>query len=167
MLPFHIVNANLKGHWIRYIVQSIVAMVTMLIILLFVDSVANAALIAGLGSTVVTAFLHPTAPSARLRAIIGGHFCGLVTGSVLAFLLINLAIFGEPGQYLSLLSMAVSVGFVILLMGLTDTEHPPAAGIAIGMAGRSWEIQTFLIIIIAVLILALIRVMFSKYIKDV
>ena len=61
MLPFHIVNANLKGHWIRYIVQSIVAMVTMLIILLFVDSITNAALIAGLGSTVVTAFLHPTA----------------------------------------------------------------------------------------------------------
>jgi CBS-domain-containing membrane protein len=63
--------------------------------------------------------------------------------------------------------MAVSVGLVILLMGLTDTEHPPAAGIAIGMAGRSWDIQTSLTIIMAVLILALIRVMFSKYIKDV
>jgi len=32
--------------------------------------------------------------------------------------------------------MAFTVGLLILVMGTTDTEHPPAAGIAIEMASR-------------------------------
>ena len=52
-------------------------------------------------------------------------------------------------------------------MGLTDTEHPPAAGIALGMAARPWEISVFVYILIAVLILALIRFAFYKVIKEI
>ena len=63
--------------------------------------------------------------------------------------------------------MAGAVGLTILAMGLTDTEHPPAAGIALGMAGRPWELNIFVYILIAVLILGIIRFIFNKLIKEI
>ena len=139
----------------------------MLIVLLFIDSVANAALVAGLGSTVVTAFLHPQASSGRLRAIIGGHSCGLIVGSILALVFINYELVIITFAYGDILVMAGAVGLTILAMGLTDTEHPPAAGIALGMAGRPWELNIFVYILIAVLILGIIRFIFNKLIKEI
>jgi|TARA_B110000263_G_C14988799_1_gene365023 hypothetical protein len=34
--------------------------------------------------------------------------------------------------------MAFAVGLLILVLATTDTEHPPAARIAIEMASRKW-----------------------------
>ena len=164
---FHLINPNLRGHWGRYIAQSMLAVFAMLAVLFFVDSVSDAALISGLGSTVVTAFLHPNAPSGRLRSIIGGHSCGLFVGSVLALVFINYGLFSFDFQYLDILVMSAAVGGTILLMGFTDTEHPPAAGIAIGMASRPWDLNVFVYIMIAVLILAGIRFAFYKIIKEI
>ena len=167
MGSFHIANPNIRGHWGRYLAQSVLAVFAMLVVLLFIDSVANAALVAGLGSTVVTAFLHPQASSGRLRAIIGGHSCGLIVGSILALVFINYELVIITFAYGDILVMAGAVGLTILAMGLTDTEHPPAAGIALGMAGRPWELNIFVYILIAVLILGIIRVIFNKLIKEI
>ena len=167
MDSFHFVNPNIKGHWARYVGQAVLAVLAMLAVLLFIDSVADAALVAGLGSTVVTAFLHPHAPSGRLRAIIGGHLCGLIVGSVLAVIFINAELFANTMAYTDVLIMGISVGLTILAMGLTDTEHPPAAGIAISMAARPWDLNVFMYILIAVLILALIRFIFKRVIKEI
>ena len=164
MGSFHIANPNIRGHWGRYLAQSVLAVFAMLVVLLFIDSVANAALVAGLGSTVVTAFLHPQASSGRLRAIIGGHSCGLIVGSILALVFINYELVIITFAYGDILVMAGAVGLTILAMGLTDTEHPPAAGIALGMAGRPWELNIFVYILIAVLILGIIRFIFNKLI---
>ncbi len=167
MGSFHIANPNIRGHWGRYLAQSVLAVFAMLVVLLFIDSVANAALVAGLGSTVVTAFLHPQASSGRLRAIIGGHSCGLIVGSILALVFINYELVIITFAYGDILVMAGAVGLTILAMGLTDTEHPPAAGIALGMAGRPWGLNIFVYILIAVLILGIIRFIFNKLIKEI
>ena len=39
--------------------------------------------------------------------------------------------------------MAFAVGLLILVMATTDTEHRPAAGIAIEMASREWTPEVF------------------------
>ncbi len=44
----------------RYLLQSGLAALAMLAVLLFVDSLADAALVAGLGSSVLIVFLHPS-----------------------------------------------------------------------------------------------------------
>ena len=64
------------------------------------------------------------------------------------------------------LSFAVVVGLTILVMAITDTEHPPAAGIAIGMASREWEAEIFGGIIGAVLVLAAVKVLLRRHLKD-
>ena len=47
MGSFHLVNPHLKGNWGRYLAQSMLAVFAMLMVLLFIDSVADAALVAG------------------------------------------------------------------------------------------------------------------------
>ena len=64
------------------------------------------------------------------------------------------------------LSLAVSVGLLILGMAITDTEHPPAAGTVLGMATRPWDTQTFMIIIGAVLLLAVIQRLLRSHLRD-
>ena len=64
------------------------------------------------------------------------------------------------------LSLAVSVGLLILVMAITDTEHPPAAGTVLGMATRPWELKTTAIIIGAVLLLAAIHYLLRSSLPD-
>ena len=140
----------------------------MLAVLLFVDNLSQAALAAGLGSSVVILFLHPSRHSASPRALIGGHGLGLLLGSAFAVLLFASPVetFLEDLSPVRDLSLAVSVGLLILGMAITDTEHPPAAGTVLGMATRPWDLQTFAIIIGAVLLLAAIQRLLRSHLQD-
>lgn len=60
----------------RYLWQSALAAVVMLIVMLMVDSVADAVLAAGLGSSAVLVFVHPNSSSAALRHLVGRHVLG-------------------------------------------------------------------------------------------
>ena len=56
----------------RYLWQSALAAAVMLVVMLMVDSVADAVLAAGLGSSAVIVFVHPNSSSAALRHLVGG-----------------------------------------------------------------------------------------------
>ena len=64
------------------------------------------------------------------------------------------------------LSLAVSVGLLILAMAITNTEHPPAAGTVLGMGTRPWELDTTGIIIGAVLLLAILKYLLRSHLRD-
>ena len=70
-----------------YLWQSSLAVVAILAVLLLVDSVADAVLAAGLGSSTAILFLHPTSRSASLRNLVGGHFMGSLIGAAASLLL--------------------------------------------------------------------------------
>lgn len=61
---------------------------------------------------------------------------------------------------------AVTLGLVILLMSITDTEHPPAAATGLGFALQSLELTLVVLFIAAVLTLAASKVIFRAYIRD-
>ena len=61
----------------------------MLLVLLLVDSVADAVLAAGLGSSAVIIFVHPNSSGAALRHLVGGHLIGLAVGILSAFVLFH------------------------------------------------------------------------------
>ena len=63
-------------------------------------------------------------------------------------------------------SYAFAVGLAMLLMAFTDTEHPPAAGTALGMASREFDILIFLSIIGAVALLAVMKLAIRPYLRD-
>ena len=52
---------------------------------------------------------------------------------------------------------ALAVGIAILLMTLTNTEHAPAAGIALGLVLNEWDYATILFIFAALLFMIALR----------
>ncbi|SVD00698.1 uncharacterized protein METZ01_LOCUS353552, partial [marine metagenome] len=51
------------------------------------------------------------------------------------------------------LVLAASVGVLIIMMAVTDTEHPPAAGTVLGMSTCTWDPEIFAVIVGAALLL--------------
>ena len=64
------------------------------------------------------------------------------------------------------LSYAAAVGAAMLLMAITNSEHPPAAGTALGMASREFDVLIFLSIIGAVALLAVMKLAIRPYLRD-
>ena len=62
--------------------------------------------------------------------------------------------------------MAFTVGLLILVMGTTDTEHPPAARIAIEMASRRWTPEVFGGILGSIVLLGVIKLVLRRHLRD-
>ena len=152
----------------RYFVQGGLATIGMFVVLLFVDSFSDAALVAALGASVVIIFVHPTSKLGAPRALVGGHLLGLLVGSVFSLILFAppVSAFLEGMQALRDLALAASVGAVIVLMAITDTEHPPAGGTVLGMSTRVFDPSIFAIIIGAVIVLAVTKRVLRRYLRD-
>ena len=152
----------------HYFVQGGLATIGMFAVLLFVDSFSDAALVAALGASVVIIFVHPTSKLGAPRALVGGHLLGLLVGSVFSMILFAPPVSGilEGVDALRDLALAASVGAVIILMAITDTEHPPAAGTVLGMSTRVFDPSIFAIIIGAVIVLAVMKRILRRYLRD-
>ena len=97
-----------------------------------------------------------------------GHLLGVLVGSVFSLILFAplVSTFLEGMQALRDLPLAASVGAVIVLMAITDTEHPPAGGTVLGMSTRVFDPPIFVIIIGAVIVLAVIKRVLRRYLRD-
>ena len=153
----------------NYLGQAALATVVILAVLLLVDSVADAVLAAGLGSSAVILFLHPNSRSATLRHLVGGHLHGLLIGAVASFLLFHSGLLPVPVHmygWVADIVAAGTLGMVILVMAVTDTEHPPAAATALGFALESLELTVIAIFAVGVLLLAFSKLLFRSALRD-
>ena len=64
------------------------------------------------------------------------------------------------------LVLAASVGVLVIMMAVTDNEHPPAAGTVLGMSACIWDPGIFAVIVGAVLLLAVIKRVLRRYLRD-
>ena len=153
---------------LRFVVQAGLATLVMLAILTFVDSLSTAAISAGLASSVVGVFIAPSNSTARMRSVVGGHGVALLLGSLFSVFLFLTPIetFLGNTEILRLLSLASAVGLSMLLMAMTNTEHPPAAGTALGMASREFDLLIFFSIIGAVALLAVMKLALRPQLRD-
>ena len=151
-----------------FVFQAALATVVMLAILTFVQSLSSAAIAAGLASSVVGIFIGPSNQTARIRSVVGGHGVALALGSLFSVLLFlgPVETFLMDADILRNLSYATAVGAAMLLMAITNSEHPPAAGTALGMASREFDILIFLSIIGAVALLAVMKLAIRPYLRD-
>ena len=85
---------------------------------------------------------------------------GVVVGSAVASVL-NIPVIdtlAEESRYISDVGAALSVGLSIFLMVITDTEHPPAAGTALGLVIPGWSWSAVVFIMSSAVILSLLRI---------
>jgi len=144
--------------WKNYIFQSLVATAATLIILVIL-TMENAVVVASIAASIFIVFTMPNAISARKRAILGGHWWGLLFGSIWTLV-------PQPYQFVSLVVYSLAVGTTMLAMVIFDMEHPPACGTALGVAvtGFSWGVG--IAVISSTIILVIIRQIFKPYLKD-
>jgi hypothetical protein len=161
-------DPGFAGAPLRFVLQATLAAAVMLAVLAFVHSLSSAAIAAGLASSVVGIFIGPSNRTARIRAVVGGHAVALVLGSIFSAILFLAPVesFLSDRRILFDLSLATAVGVAMLLMAITNSEHPPAAGTALGMASREFDILIFFSIIGAVILLAVMKLAIRPHLRD-
>ena len=164
----HILDKSFLRNPKSYILQSLLATTAIAIILYVVDTLTHAVIVAALGSSTFIVFAMPHSITAQARRVIGGHVVGLLSGFICYFLFLG-GPFGNltaNWNHLQWIAYALSVGLSIFLMAITETEHPPAAGTALGTAVHGWSYELIVIILIATVSLALIRRLLRRYLRD-
>lgn len=129
-----------------------------MVILMFLDTDIQTALIASLGATSFTVFCSPHHFVSSPRTVLGGYFVGILTGVVYSMFI---------SQYLPYIAApSLSVGTAIFLMVATNTEHPPAAGIALGLTLNPWNAKTLLFISAAVVMMSVLKGLLKPVMKN-
>ncbi len=145
-------------YWKYYVLQSLFATLAVFVVLYFL-SLQNAVIIASLGASTFIVFAMPDSITAKPRNVIGGHLVGLFWGFVFC-LAPHAATIG------SLVCYSLAVGLSIFSMVVTDTEHPPAAGTALGVAITGMSPNVLVAVILSIVLLSLIHRFFKPYLRD-
>ena len=97
--------------------------------------------------------------TAQPRNVIGGHIVGLLCGflfSLIPHFTLHFAIF----------IYSLAVGTSLFLMVVTDTEHPPAAGTALGVVMPGISLQVIVVVVASIIILSVIHRILKPYLRD-
>lgn len=150
------------GHWKYYILQSLLATISVYLVLILLNSDATV-VVASLGATAFVVFAMPKAVTAQPRNVIGGHIVGLLCGLLGVGLLQMLP---EACGFFENAVYAMAVGLSIFIMVVTDTEHPPAAGTALGIATQGFSIHLIAGVLVFAVLFTLIRRLLKNKLRD-
>ncbi|MFQ5963426.1 MAG: HPP family protein [Candidatus Scalinduaceae bacterium] len=161
-------DENFRSNKLRYILQCILATLSISVILLLFDTMTNAIIIAALGSSAFVTFTMPKAQVSRPRFMIGGYIVGIVVGLVCYYLstmplLTNISIIQETSR---VVFGALAVGLAIFVMVITDTEHPPAAGLALALILNEWNYMAIVVTMVGIISLSVIKTMLRSILEN-
>ncbi len=168
VLRGRLTDRKFRLYWKSYLFQCGLSMVALLVILLVVDVVLRAAIVVAIASTAFIIFIAPHSQASSPRRVIGGHVVAVVVGTVLSLVYLV----PEWGEVVSTSNLVrdlvavLSVGLSTLLMVLTDTEHPPAAGTALGLVVVGWAPSSVVFVLVGTLILSGTHLLLRPYLKD-
>lgn len=150
---FHILDEKFRKNPLPYIGQSLLAAFFLSITFYLIWSI-NPVVVAGIGSTTFILFALPKNRANTPRNIIGGHMIAMIIGAFCSQI---------PSD---ILAGSFAVGAAILIMTTTDTEHPPAASTALGVAVEEFNLELLLFVVVATTLLVLFQRSIQKYLID-
>ncbi len=163
---FRWIDPHFTHRWKRYLVQSTIAAVLLWVILLAQDIISNGAIVAAIASSVAIVFFVPHSVASSPVRIVGGHLSAVVAAYiVIGFALLFPDSVADAVWFNDLLG-AIALGLVVLLMAMTNTEHAPAAGTALGLAVRGAPWEAVLFIVTAAVIVAAARVLLGPKLQN-
>lgn len=152
----------------EYILQSLLATIAGFLVLILLDIESNAAVIAALGASAFLAFTSPARESSSARKLIGGYLVGIFVGCICYYLsivpFVQQITFVANNSYVIFCSL--SIGLSVFFMVITNTEHPPAAGLAMGLFLNKCEPRAILIVFIGITCLVAIKTLLKPVLKD-
>ncbi len=159
-----LLDPNLEHGLARYAFQCLLAALTVLGVLLLLDSAQQTAIIASIGASCFLVFTAPRSFASRTRGILGGYAVGTTVG-VGCSLLAGLSGSGS-WDAVHIIAGAASVGLAIFVMVATDTEHPPAAGLALAYVLNEWTPLTLAAVMGAAAFLAAVRLLLKGWLRS-
>ena len=168
VLEGRLIDRRFRRHWKSYLFQCAMCMLALLAILLVVDVVLRAAIVVAIASTAFIVFVLPHSQAANPRRIVGGHVVAVLVGSALSLIYIvpGMADLETTSRIARDLTAVVTVGISILIMVVTDTEHPPAAGTALGLVVVGWTPSAVVFVLTGAVTLSAMHWFLRPYLKN-
>ena len=162
-----IIDPKLKKHFIQFSFQSILAFISIGIVLFFLNIFTDTAIITALGATTYTIFTKPTSIYAQSRHLLGGYAVGIIIGIIMK-LICTLPTISHmfPQKEHIIIFSALAVALSMFIMNITNTEHAPAAGMSLALVLNPWTPKTIFIIAIAVMMLYAVKRVFEPIMYD-
>ena len=164
---FHLIDPVFFKKRSRYFFQSILASTALLIVLIIGDNFAQGAIIAGIAGTTALISFAPHSYAANTRRVVGGHFLSVLVGSLSIFLLSLFSVdYNSASELIIYLNSSISIGILIILMGVLNCEHAPSADCLLGLTYRGVDVNSVAFIMSSAIVLSLIRLLLLKWIKN-
>lgn len=159
-------DEKFKNNKMKYIGQSVMAGLAIIVALLLFDIVNNPVVIASFGASAFIAFTAPHYRMASPRHMVGAYMIGVLVGGVLHYVT-----FLPIDHYLTLrvlytLTGGLAVGLTMFLMVITNTEHAPATSIALGLVINDWKWYTIVLILTGITLIAFIQRRLKNWMID-
>lgn len=156
-------DEKFKEHKFQYIIQTLLMGFSVMGILVLLDLFAEAAMIASFGASSFIVFTIPHNNIARAKYVIGGSSLGILTAFIMHIFSLLTGI--NQSKY-GIIYGAIAVTISMFLMVITDTEHPPGAGLALGLMLDGFDYRTAIITFLALVMLSLVRKLLSPLLID-
>jgi CBS-domain-containing membrane protein len=153
----HLFDPKFYRNRSRYLYQCAFVAITVLIVLLVLDAVYQSVLIAALGASSMVAFSAPNMRASRPRCMIGGYAAGITIGCSISLLVASGDYAWLSADLVRILAGAFATGLVMFVMVTTDTEHPPAAALALGFVLNDWNFMTVLGVLSGIVLIVVIK----------
>ena len=144
---------------LRYLLQCMLATISAMLVLTVLNTMANKVVIASLGASCFIAFCMPHHRASRPRLLIGGYIVGITAGTLCYWL----SAVPWPGSLSFLLTYSdvifggLAIGLAMFLMVVTNTEHPPAASLALGLVLGEWNLLTVAVALVEIVMLCILK----------
>nr|WP_279230329.1 HPP family protein [Thermohalobacter berrensis] len=119
---------------------------------------------ASLGATTFIVFTIPSSYTSQSRNVIGGYIVGIIIGIIFHLLSLEMASLLKDMsiRVIYIFLGSIAVGITILLMTITNTEHPPAVGMSLGLVLSKWSYITIMTILFCVVFMWLVKILLVK-----
>ena len=129
----------------------------MVFLLVFYSTIIDLIIVAAIGASTFTVFAMPKNITANPRNIIGGHMFAIIIGSLCILLIPYIHVYFLSG-------MAIAI--VMFLMVITNTEHPPAAGTALGIVISAFSISYIIFVMGSAIMLSILKHLMDPWMID-
>jgi CBS-domain-containing membrane protein len=157
-------DKKFKQKFPNYLIQCGIAAAVIVLVLMFLNMIEHTGLVAALGATTFMIFTMPHRVSCRARYVVGGYILGIAVG-IAASQVYDLVPAWHTHMGLAITG-GVAVGLSGLLMAATNSEHPPGAGVALGLVLQPWDYETVFFVLASVIVLSLVKNVLRRFMID-
>ncbi len=153
---------------LRYLLQCALATVSAMLVLMVLSSIVNKVVMASLGASCFIAFCVPHKRASSPRFMIGGYIVGIGAGALCYWLAkvpwpVSVSLLQSHSD---VIFGGLAIGLAMFLMVVTNTEHPPAASLALGLVLGEWELLTLGIAMVEIVMLCILKKLLKPVLID-